>query len=217
MAPMIVALSLAALALSAPVEPPPVVLLGDRFRVSVHFDAPALGREALEIAETTWDVAAALHGLEHEPDQLLDVHLYRDAAAYEAAEQELTGGAFKQNQAFAHWNSKSAHVALQPPLSDAALATVGLPYQTARLLSHETAHLVRFSAMPNFRYHPRWFADGSATWVEEQVLRQLGRLADLDEDPFWGTHVATVQSLIDGDRLPAVRHGDGPLEQQISV
>jgi hypothetical protein len=177
---------------------------GDHYRVHVHFDAPAIGAEALEIVEATWDLAALVHELDEGPGRLLDVHLYRGAADYQAAEEKLTGGFFRKNLAFAHWNSKSAHVALQPPLSDEALAEVGLPYLTARFLSHEAAHLVRFEAMPNYRYHPAWFADGSATWVEVRVLARLGRLEVPAEDPMWCSDVGLAQALIASERMPAV-------------
>jgi hypothetical protein len=198
-----VLLSLAAVIPTPSHGPAPVVLEGDRFRVHVHFDAQELGARALEVVEATWDVAARLHG-PAAPAKLLDVHLYPDALTYAAAEEQLTGGVFRQNLAFAHWNSKSAHVALQPPLSDEALAAVGLPYLTARFLSHEAAHLVRFAAMPNYRYHPTWFADGSATWVEVRVLEELGYLDSRVDDPMFCTDVGLVRRLVDHDRLPAV-------------
>jgi hypothetical protein len=163
-----------------------------------------LAERALEVAETTWDVATQLFGAEGNAEALLDVHLYRDAAAYERADQELTGGQFKANLAFAHWNSLSAHVALQPPLMDAALQIVGLPYLTALLLAHECTHLVRFTSCQNYRSHPDWYANGCADWVEVRVLEQLGFLDETAADPASCAQTGLVLGLIDRDQLPSV-------------
>ena len=145
--------------------------VGSFYRVICDFDEDAAARQALEVAEATWPVAMQLYGVP--PDaaaEPMDVYLYRDPDAYVRAEYELTRGQFRRNLAFAHWGSKTAHVAIQPKIPDDVLETLGLNYQTLRLLVHESAHLARYHAFNNYRVHPHWFADGNASWLEVEVL-----------------------------------------------
>ncbi len=182
-----------------------ITLVGDHFRLTCHFDNRAVAQSALDIVEATWKPAAALYGVvDSDTGALLEVHLYRNAADYTAAEAQLTGGKFRRNLAFAHWDTVTAHVAVQPDLSDEVLEHIGLSTQTLRLLVHEAAHLVRFRAMPNYRAHPGWFADGNASWIEVEVLRDRGLLESPVLDPGFSTNVIRVQSLIERDRLPSV-------------
>lgn len=175
---------------------------GAHFRVVLHFDAPDLADEALQQVEALYKPAAALYGLAAGAlEKKLEVHLYRDANDYEVAEEKLTGGAFKRNLAFAHHATQSAHVALQPDLSDDALAKVGLPYLTRSMLLHEAAHLVRFRAMPNFRSHPGWLGDGMAMWLKHHVLAG----AEVDRAPLSAAPTVRVQALLTEGKLPKVK------------
>ena len=124
------------------------------------------------------------------------MHLYRSAEDYVAAELQLTGGKFARNLAFSHWDSQTAHVALQPWLDDDRLVQLGLPAQTQRLLAHEAAHLVRFLAMPNYRSHPEWIADGSASWIDRQAACKVGAMSDGVEDVMTSTQIVRVQRLL---------------------
>lgn len=174
---------------------------GAHFRVVVHFEGEATARSALSQVEGLWDLAAELYGLPKGPRrQKLAVHLYRDAADYRIADEKLTGGQFQRNLAFAHYGSKSAHVALQPDLSDAALASLGLPFLTRSMLLHESAHLVRYEAMPTFRSHPSWFGDGLAMWLKHRLLSP----ASPERTPLGSTPVVRVQRLLQEGRLPSV-------------
>ena len=101
------------------------------FNLEIHSDSEKLIEATVVIAKKTWDVAAEIYGAKL-PEEPLKAILYRDIAGYEAAEQKLTQGRFKRNLAFAHYKTNSAHVALQPPLSDEGLADVGMPTLTAR-------------------------------------------------------------------------------------
>ena len=176
---------------------------GTHFRLVCHFANGEAADQAIAAVEATWPRAGELYDLEAlEGHELLSVHLYRDAQSYEAAEQALTQGAFRRNLAFAHHATMSAHVALQPPLSDEALAQVGLPAQTLRLLAHEAAHLVRYACMRNSRSHPRWVADGSASWIDEAVSRDLGLVDELEQDPGYSTMLLRVRKLFERDALP---------------
>lgn len=175
---------------------------GAHFRVALHFDANGLEKETLGQVEALWSRAADLYGLAKSPlRQRLQVHLYRDTVDYEVAEEKLTGGAFRRNLAFAHFDTQSAHVAMQPHVSDEALAVTGLPHLTRSLLLHEAAHLIRFHAMPNYRSHPDWLADGAAMWLKRRVLAAG---ANKDAEPLSSTDVVRVQRLLDAGRLPSV-------------
>ena len=183
---------------AAPAADPP------RFRVVCHFGSPAVAEQARAAAEATWPIVAGLLGSGRErPDEPLEVHLYRSAEDYRRADRELTGGAFERNLAFAHFDSRSAHVALQPPVSDAVLERQGLPVGTLRLVAHEAAHLVRYSVAPNHRWHPGWLVDGLATWTEQRVLEGLGRSAGLEDDPWIGRDFLRARDLLEAGRLPS--------------
>lgn len=178
------------------------VVLAGPFRIHVHVDQPEVADRVREIGEQTWKVASTLYGAKL-PEKKLDVHLYRTLEGYQAADQDLTGGKFKKNQAFAHFDTISAHVALQPPITDELLATVGLPKQSARLLAHEMSHLVRFSWMPNtFRDHPYWLIDGIACLVDQRVLVATGYMSDWKQDPNFGSYAWNGKRLLSENKLP---------------
>lgn len=185
---------------------------GEHYEVVCDFNHPAVARRALEAVEATWPMATALYGAA--PGELatpLVVHLYRNPKAYAEAEDKLTRGRFRRNLAFAHYASRTAHVAVQPLLTDEALDRVGLTFQTLRLLIHEAAHLARYRTIPNHRSHPGWFADGNATWIEEQVLTELGELAGIEEDPSFCAKITLAQKLVARHAMPSVAeilHGD---------
>ncbi len=176
---------------------------GEHFQLVCHFPDEKAADRALAAVEAVWPRAAELYGLRSDDELgLLTVHLYRDAAAYEHAEEGLTGGKFKRNLAFAHIETMSAHVALQPPLSDEALDALGVPAQTLRLLAHEAAHLVRYTSMPNCRSHPGWLADGAASWIDEKVSIDLGLIDRLEDDPNFSSNLLRVQQLLEKGKLP---------------
>ena len=180
-------------------------LHGPRFEVVCHFDDAAAARAALTAAEATWPIASRLYGGRPDaPAERPVIHLYRDPASYIAAEAALTQGRFKRNLAFAHYASRTAHVAVQPRLSDDALARTGLTFQTLRLVIHEAAHLVRYLAFDNYRSHPDWFADGNASWLEEVVLRELGELPELEDAPSFCAKIRSTQRQLDDRSLPSV-------------
>jgi len=184
------------------------VRTGAHYEIVCHFTGPhaaRLSEEALEIAEAVWGHSEELYGKMKTPKMPLQLHLYPDAAGYEAAEQKLTGGKFKRNLAFAHFGSNTAHVAMHPACSEEAHGVFGLTPQTKRLVSHETAHLARYHSLPNHRIHPAWFADGVASWLDHEVLRGLGMRASLNEEPYESSAIGQVQRLAAAGQLPSVR------------
>lgn len=196
------------LALASVFVPPveEVTRKGDHFELVCHFSNEQAADQALVAVEAIWPQAQKLYDLQEPAEgELLTVHLYRDVAGYETAEMGLTKGSFKRNLAFSHHDSMTAHVALQPPLSDDALKEFGLPAQTLRLLAHEGAHLVRYSFMPNFRSHPGWFYDGAANWIDEQVGLDLALFARAEKDPKYSTDIVDVQTLLEDGKLPSVK------------
>jgi hypothetical protein len=174
--------------------PGTTVLTGRHVRLTCHWPDAREAPQALEAAEGAWPHAVALFGEPKEPYRPpLDVHLYRTVADYEAADRALTNGAFRQNLAFTHHATGSAHVSVQPEVSDTTLRALGLPRLTLRLLAHETCHVVRFAALRAFRAHPRWVGDGAALWVASKVLREQGWSEGLEEDPLEATSLAQAQ------------------------
>jgi len=172
----------------------PLVREGDHFRVHCHLDAPAVADGALDAVEALFPAAEPLYG-DGPRETLLDVHLYPDPEAFRRADQEITGGEFAQNLAFAHFATRSAHVAMQPPVTREVLDRFGLPQLTAELLAHEAAHLLRFDAMPNFRSHPDWFIDGAASWLSREAIGALGYETDPAVDPEAGRAIGILRQM----------------------
>jgi hypothetical protein len=187
------------------VTDPPRVATGAHFRLVCDFDGEGIPEQGLATVEAVWPIAGELYGMpakgRAEP---VEVHLYRDVVAYEAACDRLVEGRFKRNLAFADADTMSAHVAVQPPVSDRTLASIGLPWLTRNLLAHEAAHLVRLMAFRNFRSHPRWFTDGAAMWIKGRVQEGAsGSRSDL-RMPMVSTYVVRVRGLLARKELPRV-------------
>lgn len=176
---------------------------GQFFTVVCDGGDDALADRALQVVEPVWPIACAAFGVEPvAPDEPLEVHLYREPAGYLAADRRLTGGQFQPNFAMSHWGSRTAHVAMQPPCSDAYLERFGLPLQTEAMLAWEACHVARYELCPNFRAHPGWFHDGLAAVTAQQVVR--ARHPDLTDAPFFTQRWLRVQHLLEGDRLPGL-------------
>ncbi len=192
-----------ALALSALAQQP-VVVTGAAFEVHGHGVPRVVAAQALAVVDRVWPEVCAVFGAEPDaPAQRLEVHLYRDLDDYLRADRRLTGGRFGPNQAMAHWDSKSAHVALQPPTPDALLAARGLPMQTLAMLAWEATHVARFELCANFRVHPGWFHDGLAASTSRSVLGEA--VARVDDQPFFTQRWLRVQRLLASGDLIGVR------------
>jgi len=196
-------------------ESPESTRAGPHFRVICHFASEEIAGAALETVEPVWDEANGLFGVEAPPPaEPLDVHIYRSAADYERAEAGLTHGAFRQNLAFAHEGTKSAHVALQPDCTDEVLKEVGLNRLTRWLLAHEAAHLYRYATMPNHVDHPHWLADGAADCMAEVVMTRQRLSPGVEQDPMTATYSVWGQRLAASGRLPGA---DAILRDEIEL
>lgn len=180
------------------------VAKGRCFELHLHGGDERIAKQALAAVEPVWPAVCDAFGVEQRrPAEPLRVHLYLDVDDYRAADRRLTGGRFGPNQAMSHWNSKSAHVAMQPPCPPAVLREHGLPLQTQAMLAWEACHVVRFELCPNFRVHPGWFHDGLAATVARRVLRE--RHPEMGEQPFFTQRWSRVRRLADDGELIGVR------------
>lgn len=125
--------------------------------------------------------------------------IHRDPDDYVRADQDATGGRFRQNWAFA--KGDAAHVVLQPPMNDERLAAAGVPYPTLRLAAHETAHLVRY-AVGNHDSHPSWLADGVGQVIAERVMRDAG--LSHNADPWTSTNILRLNRAFTEGRVPPI-------------
>jgi|GEM_PF-3449640 len=190
-----------ALGLSAQAD---VVVEGRFFELHCSGVDERVATQALATVEPVWPEVCAFFGEPTSPPaELLRVHLYREVDDYRRADRRLTGGRFGPNQAMSHWSSKSAHVAVQPPCSDAVIAAQGLPMQTMAMLAWEACHISRYALCPNFRVHPGWFYDGLAAIVAQRVLQ--GRYASLGPQPFFAQRWVRSRRLAASGDLPGVR------------
>lgn len=172
--------------------------------VTCHGGNETLAAQALTVVDAVWPIATTAFGVpDAKPAQPLDVHLYRTIQGYTALDDRLTGGKFRRNLAMSHFETRSAHVALQPPCRDETLRALGLPAQTVAMLAWETAHVARFELCANFRQHPDWFVDGFAGWVAAEVL-SAQRPSSREATPMWAKDMCQVQSLQKEGKLPPV-------------
>lgn len=178
---------------------------GPHFTLLSHLERESLADEALAAAEGAWPLALKALGLKEKklPDALV-IHLYPDAESYEAAEQALTGGAFKANLTFSHFETKSAHVALQPPGAPRALIELGLPTLTLYTIAHEAAHLASYAYLSNALDFPEWFAEGMAMHVGYETLSVLGRARPGLAEPLAARNAVRCKELLRKEELPEV-------------
>jgi hypothetical protein len=193
-----------------------VVKKGVHFRVVCRFGHERAAAEALQAAEAAWRIATEALG---RPGTALvkplDLHLYGDAESFLEAEKGLTGGKFARNLAFFHWETLSAHVALQPEVPAGTLDALGLPAQTRRLVAWECTHLARAAALPAFRRHPAWFVDGFAAQAAQEAMEAAG-CAPAEEEPYPSEGLRKARALLEAKRLPPLEvllaDGEGDLE-----
>lgn len=195
---------LAPLAAQAAAAGQPAVVAGRAFEVRCHGGDEAVARLALAAVEPVWPELCAFFGAPPAPPrQRLQVHLYVDVKDYRDADRRLTGGRFLRNEAMSHWDTRSAHVALQPPCPEALLAARGLPLQTEAMLAWEASHVARYELCANFQLHPGWFHDGLAGVVARRTLQR--RRPQLDAPPFFTQRWLRAQRLARDGRLPGAR------------
>lgn len=183
------------------------------YTLRLHGGDDTLAETALTVVDEVWPIVASAFGApDAKPAKPLVVNLYRTTEGFRAADQALTGGKFQRNTAMAHWGTRSAHVALQPPCTDETLRAIGLPAQTIAMLAWEAAHVARFELCLNFEQHPDWLCDGLASWTAQQVLaRHVACSAEAL--PSWSTDIARVQRLAAEKKLPPI---DAVLADQVA-
>jgi len=181
-----------------------VVLTSEHFRLTSEVEESDALREIIADLESLWTEASGLFGQSPSGEELIDVHLYATVASYQAAELELTEGRFATNLAFSHFGTKSSHVALQPPVSEAVIARLGVPKQTRKLLVHEASHAFAYRLFPNHRSHPSWFAEGFSIWLAAKTGIARGWMSSTESDPNSSTRATTGQKLLASDRMPGL-------------
>ena len=180
---------------------------GEHYEVHVHYaDKPALIK-ALDVCERAWPHTMELLSMDDEEIQVEwppALHVYPSKEEYVDVEALLTRGAFRDNESFSHWNTRTAHVALAPPLPREARAEVLLSAQCQEVIAHEAAHLAVYSVIPSYRFHPTWLGEGLALSVELSVARELGLVDDPSEHPRFSTNQLRARRLLEEDRVPAI-------------
>lgn len=176
---------------------------GPHVRVVCDFRNDAVAREALRTAEASWELSQRLWGREARPAAPLEVRLFATGRAFDAALDRLGAGEFKRNRAFTSGAAQASLLVVDPECPPETLAALGLPYQTRRLIAHETAHLFAFHAFPGGSSHPFWLAEGSAVWIEEETLKEGRWIADPMDDPFSSTGWVRCKRLLEKGALPS--------------
>jgi len=190
----------------APVKAGVQVSEGEHFVLRQQFEGALCASRALGAVDATWSHSMDFLGTpEHTFGGLLEVHLYDSKERYLLVDEWLTGGNFKFNESFSHWNSLSAHVVMAPPLKACVARRIGLTSQTLEVLVHEAAHLATYTVIPSYRYHPTWFSEGLAMGVERETLRELGLLDDPAQHPRYATQQLVAQRLVQAQRVPGMR------------
>jgi hypothetical protein len=197
---------------------------GPHFRVTVHFDDQRIAKSALETAEAVWPIATALFGAPAiDPAKPLEVHIYRTADDYEKADVQFGRGNFKTNMAFTSAETTACYIAMQPDVSDAVLARIGLPSMMRELVAHEAMHAICDRAWPNAPTLPMWLAEGSATWVCQETLVKNNWVASAPDDPMLAHADVLVKQIEAEKKLPGFAPifddmlGDQPFYQRYAV
>lgn len=189
----------------APVKQGLLLAEGEHFVMHLQFKNPLAAERALAAVDAAWSETMSFLGTpDYVHTSLLEIHLYDSKDQYVAVDHWLTGGNFKFNESFSHWNSLSAHVVMAPPLSPRPSERIGLTSQTLEVLVHEAAHLGTYSVVPTYRYHPTWFSEGLAMHIEQTTLRKLGLLQAAADHPRYAKQQLVAKSLLDQGRVPNV-------------
>lgn len=176
-----------------------------RFTIACHFPCGAVVADAVDAAENAWALAEALFSTGEDPlREAGTIHLYATTEHFRAVDRAIARGRFRDQLAFTSHQLRQAHIAVQPELSEAALARVGLPYQTRRLIAHEAIHLAQSALLPELAL-PQAIREGAATWGEREVARALDWIDDPSEDPWSAMHQWLVARLLREGRLPTAQ------------
>ena len=127
--------------------------------------------------------------------QTCALRLYRSPNAFRSAVSKRTRGRFDHSFAFADYAAATGHVALQPYLSDEALAEVGLPVLTRYQIAHEATHLCLAVRAREYLDADDWIREGLATWIAGKVMMAGGWASSFESDPFAATRLRRVQRL----------------------
>lgn len=197
--------SLLALVALLPQGPTATSVKTEHFEIRCHWQSKRAAEEVKQVVEQVSVIAAQIYDLSDlKLEKLLQVNLYPTQQAYEVVDANLTGGAFARNGAFSDHESRSAHIAFAPVVSEAVLNRSGLPMLVRRLVAHEAAHVLRFALFNNYRSHPRWFVDGAASWIDQKVMEALGLSSGLESDPYVSSGIVRLQTLIKNKDLPSI-------------
>ena len=177
----------------------------DYAHILVHFDNLYVAQAALKVADAAWGPVARMLGRKGaKPTKPLEIHLLETPEDYRAVDEELTGGRFARNNAMAHWDTRSAWIAVVPRSCHQALERIGLPVTVQRVVAHEYAHLAIFDQLPNFRHHPDWLAEGLALLVEDEAIEAAGLVERLEQRPLASQRMRNLKKLLASGRLPEI-------------
>ncbi len=177
--------------------------VGEHFQIICDFDHEVVAKASLEAAEAVWGPTLELFGAKSRaPKKPLKIHLYRRWESYRDVDEDLTAGKFKDGYSFSSHKDKSAHIVLQPLVSDDALRAIGCPEITRILVAHEAVHLAVYSAIPNHKAQPKWLREGLSMYVSLKTLQSKGMIAADEACPYTSTMQAQLQPMAAANNLP---------------
>ncbi len=188
-------------------DPTDLVIEANGFRVISPGGDSDFGEEIMRVTEAVVPIAAQLFTVPVWPDGERvrgTAYLYPTVAEFLHYEGKLTRGKFAKNRAFSHAATRSAHLVVLPISTPEQLARFGLPFHTLRGLAHELSHLFVFEHTGGHSL-PSWLAEGTATWIEAQVMLELGHIETLESEPWSSTYMFKAQQLLASQMLPSLR------------
>jgi hypothetical protein len=178
----------------------PSIAAGDHYRIICDFENDAVARAALQIAEAAWPFAADLLELPMAPlARPLDIHLYRTIEDYEFAEGDLSPDSDPHALVFSLPLRHESHIVVQPVVSGAVLATIGLTSMTRGLIAFHAVRLAIALASPYFPLHPAWYVAGIEQWASLRALKRIGLMGDETQEPLWSTDMLALQRWHPGE------------------
>lgn len=124
------------------------------------------------------------------------VRLHADPRTFERVEFRLAQGRFREQRAFSHARSLSAHILPEEVARGARWEAFGPGVSGPRLAIHEAAHLVVYQLVEDPRWPP-WVSEGVASTLEEMWVR-----GTRDFDPWLDTRDHVRQVLLARGGLP---------------
>jgi hypothetical protein len=131
------------------------------------------------------------------------VRFHGTVASFERADRRLASGRYREQRAFSHARSRTAHILSELEPQRTLWAERGPGPQGERLAIHEASHLATYRVARDAGW-PEWLAEGIAGRLEEGWAERRGDAGDRPawQDPWLDTRRRARRAVAAGGGLP---------------